>query len=85
MKVGVLQSNYLPWKGYFDLIASVDLFVFHDDLRYTKNDWRNRNKIKTPNGANWISIPCGTNQKRLINEVRMCSVLRFFLYAVINI
>ena len=51
MKVGLLQSNYLPWKGYFDLIAAVDLFVFHDDLQYTKNDWRNRNKIKTPNGA----------------------------------
>ena len=71
MKVGLLQSNYLPWKGYFDLIAAVDLFVFHDDLQYTKNDWRNRNKIKTPNGATWISIPCGTNQKRLINEVRV--------------
>ena len=71
MKVGLLQSNYLPWKGYYDLISAVDLFVFHDDLQYTKNDWRNRNKIKTPNGATWISIPCGTNQKRLINEVRV--------------
>ena len=37
MTVGLLQSNYLPWKGYFDLIAAVDLFVFHDDLQYTKN------------------------------------------------
>lgn len=70
-KVGVLQSNYLPWKGYFDLISKVDLFIFHDDLQYTKNDWRNRNLIKTPNGTKWITIPCGTNEKRLINEVEI--------------
>jgi hypothetical protein len=68
-KVVVLQSNYLPWKGYFDLIARSDLFIFYDDVQFTKNDWRNRNKIKTPRGAEWISIPCGTDLKRLINEV----------------
>lgn len=70
-KVVVLQSNYLPWKGYFDLIRSADLFVFYDDVQFTKNDWRNRNKIKTPKGTEWISIPCGTNLKRLINEVKI--------------
>ena len=57
MKVGVIQSNYIPWRGYFDFIASVDLFVFHDDLQYTKGDWRNRNRIKTPTGAQWITVP----------------------------
>lgn len=57
MKVGIIQSNYIPWRGYFDFIASVDLFVFHDDLQYTKGDWRNRNKIKTKNGLRWISVP----------------------------
>ncbi len=70
-KVVVLQSNYLPWKGYFDLIAQADLFIFYDDVQFTKNDWRNRNKIKTPRGAEWISIPCGTDLKRLINEVNI--------------
>lgn len=70
-KVVVLQSNYLPWKGYFDLIRRADLFVFYDDVQFTKNDWRNRNKIKTPRGAEWISIPCGQDLKRLINEVRI--------------
>ncbi|HBK87176.1 MAG: WbqC family protein [Cyclobacteriaceae bacterium] len=69
-RVVVLQSNYLPWKGYFDLIRRADLFVFYDDVQFTKNDWRNRNKIKTPAGADWISIPCGTNLKRLIQEVQ---------------
>lgn len=68
-KVAIIQSNYIPWKGYFDIINQVDLFIFHDDLQYTKNDWRNRNKIKTPNGPEWLTIPCGTSEKRLICEV----------------
>jgi hypothetical protein len=68
-KVAILQSNYIPWKGYFDMINMADLFIFHDDLQYTKNDWRNRNKIKTRSGTEWLTIPCGTNEKRLICEV----------------
>ena len=56
-KVAILQSNYIPWKGYFDIIGSVDEFIFYDEMQYTKNDWRNRNKIKSPQGAQWISIP----------------------------
>lgn len=70
-KVVVLQSNYLPWKGYFDLISRADVFIFYDDVQFTKNDWRNRNKIKTPRGPEWISIPCGTNLRRLILEVEI--------------
>ena len=56
-KVAISQSNYIPWKGYFDSIAQVDEFVLYDDMQYTKRDWRNRNKIKTPQGLKWISIP----------------------------
>lgn len=56
-KIGILQSNYIPWKGYFDLINMADIFVLYDDANYTKNDWRNRNKIPTPHGVQWISIP----------------------------
>lgn len=55
--VGVIQSAYIPWRGYFDFIASVDLFVFHDDIQYTKGDWRNRNRIKTPQGSIWLTVP----------------------------
>ena len=69
--VVVLQSNYIPWKGYFDLIHDADLFIFYDDLQFTKNDWRNRNKIKTPNGTEWITIPVGTDKHRLICEVEI--------------
>ncbi|MFH1300606.1 MAG: WbqC family protein, partial [Planctomycetota bacterium] len=56
-KVAIVQSNYIPWKGYFDLINSVDEFILFDDMQYTKRDWRNRNKIKTANGTIWLSIP----------------------------
>lgn len=56
-KVAILQSNYIPWKGYFDLINMVDEFVIYDEMQYTKNDWRNRNKIKTPQGVSWLTIP----------------------------
>lgn len=56
-KVAILQSNYIPWKGYFDLINSVDEFIIYDTAQYTKNDWRNRNKIKTPNDLLWLTIP----------------------------
>jgi hypothetical protein len=57
MKVGIIQSNFLPWLGYFDFIRETDLFIIHDDLQYTKGDWRNRNKIKTPRGLEWITVP----------------------------
>jgi hypothetical protein len=56
-RVAIVQSNYLPWKGYFDLIASVDVFVIYDSVQYTRRDWRNRNKIKTREGLAWITVP----------------------------
>jgi hypothetical protein len=56
-RVAILQSNYIPWKGYFDLINIADEFILYDDMQYTKRDWRNRNKIQTPNGLQWLSIP----------------------------
>jgi WbqC-like protein family len=55
--VAILQSNYIPWKGYFDLIARVDEFVLYDDVQYTRRDWRNRNRIKTAQGPMWLTIP----------------------------
>jgi hypothetical protein len=67
--VAVLQSNYLPWKGYFDIVHDADLFVFYDDVQFTKNDWRNRNRIKTPRGPEWLSVPVGQDISRLICEV----------------
>ena len=57
MKVAIVQSNFLPWRGYFDLIRQSDLFIIYDDVQYTKGDWRNRNRIKTPRGSEWITVP----------------------------
>ena len=56
-RVAILQSNYIPWKGYFDLIAHVDEFILYDDMQYTRRDWRNRNLIKTPQGTQWLTVP----------------------------
>lgn len=56
-KVAIVQSNYIPWKGYFDLIAAVDEFIIFDDMQYTRRDWRNRNLIKTPKGLQWLTVP----------------------------
>jgi len=68
-KIAILQSNYIPWKGYFDIINMVDEFVIFDSVQFTKNDWRNRNRIKTSNGLNWITIPVKHSTSQKINEI----------------
>ena len=55
--IAIVQSNYIPWRGYFDLINSVDEFILYDDMQYTIRDWRNRNIIKTAQGPQWLTIP----------------------------
>lgn len=55
--VAIVQSNYIPWKGYFDLINLADEFILYDDVQYTRRDWRNRNLIKSPSGPIWLTIP----------------------------
>ncbi len=59
-RVAVVQSNYIPWKGYFDLINSVDEFILFDDMQYTRRDWRNRNKVVGPAGVHWLTVPVET-------------------------
>lgn len=61
--VVILQSNYIPWKGYFDLIHDADEFILFDDMQYTRRDWRNRNQIKTEKGQEWLSIPVDVKGK----------------------
>lgn len=70
-KIAVIQSSYIPWKGYFDIIHDADIFVFYDDVQFTKKDWRNRNKIKTPNGALWLTIPVSHKDHKLIYEIKL--------------
>ena len=69
MKAAVIQSNYIPWRGYFDIMHDADVFVFYDDVQYTVNDWRNRNRIKTANGVVWLTIPTGNQNDRRICDV----------------
>lgn len=57
MRVGIIQSSFIPWRGYFDFIASVDRFIFYDDVQYSKNGWRNRNQIRTAQGLQWLTVP----------------------------
>ncbi len=66
-RIAILQSNYIPWKGYFDLINMVDEFVLYDQVQFTKNDWRNRNRIKNKQGIHWLTIPVG--QKKLNQKI----------------
>lgn len=72
-KVAILQSNYIPWKGYFDIINMVDEFILYDDMQYTKRDWRNRNQIVAGNRRLWLTIPVVQKGKffQKINETKV--------------
>lgn len=71
-RVGVIQPNYIPWKGYFHFINSVELFIFFDDVQYTKRDWRNRNRIKVKNSESiWLSVPVRAKRGTLIMDVEV--------------
>lgn len=71
MRVGMIQSNYIPWRGYFDFIDDCDLFVFYDDVQYTHKDWRNRNRIKTAVGPAWLSVPVAHDRDTLVQHARI--------------
>jgi len=71
MRMAIVQSSYIPWKGYFDLIRAVDEFVLFDDVQFTRRDWRNRNRIKTPHGPQWLTIPVNSkgNYREAIRSI----------------
>jgi WbqC-like protein len=57
MKIAISQPSYLPWLGYFDLIDQVDRFVVLDSVQFEKQSWQQRNRIKTPTGMQWLTVP----------------------------
>jgi hypothetical protein len=57
MRISIIQSNYIPWKGFFDLIGRCDEYVIFDRVQYARRHWHNRNRIKTANGVTWLTIP----------------------------
>ena len=62
-RVAIVQSSYIPWKGYFDLIRAVDEFILLDDVQFTRRDWRSRNRIKTKDGVAWLTVPVASKGK----------------------
>lgn len=72
MKIAIMQPTYLPWSGYFNLIKSVDIFVFLDDVVFSKQSWQQRNRVLTRNGESLLTVPVITKNKagQKINEVR---------------
>ncbi len=75
MKCVILQPSYIPWRGYFHQIAKADVFVFYDDVQYDRRGWRNRNRIKTPQGVRWLTIPVHSKGYQIahtpINQIRI--------------
>ena len=69
MIVAIHQPNYIPWSGYFYKILKSDVFIFLDDAQYTKNSFINRNRIKTPTGEAWLTVPVKASLTDKINEV----------------
>lgn len=63
-RVAIIQSSYIPWKGYFDMIRAADEFILLDDVQYSKGSWRNRNRIKTVSGIKWLTIPVKLKSNR---------------------
>ena len=57
MKIAIAQPTYLPWLGYFDLADQVDRFVLLDSVQFEKQSWQQRNRIKTPTGLQWLTVP----------------------------
>lgn len=71
MRIGVIQSNYIPWRGYFDFIKSVDTFVIYDDVQYVKGSWRNRNQLKFNEELKWITVPVEVKLGMAVDEVKI--------------
>ena len=76
MNCVILQPSYIPWRGFFDQIGKADCFIFYDDVQYDSRGWRNRNRIKTPHGCQWLTVPvhssgCQTNHTPIC-DIRIC-------------
>jgi hypothetical protein len=62
--VAILQPGYLPWLGFFDQLRRCDVFVYYDDVQFDKHGWRNRNRIKSPAGSLWLTVPVLTGGRQ---------------------
>ena len=85
MKLFIMQPNFLPWIGFFDMVNLCDKFVFLDDVKASKNSWINRNKIKTKNGLEWIKLPIKNNQNKMINKLEIFNENKFLKKLIFSI
>ena len=71
--IGILQPGYLPWLGFFEQMHKSDVFVIYDDVQYDREGWRNRNRIKTANGVQWLTVPVFVkfDAHPLVNEIKI--------------
>jgi len=73
VKIAIAQPTYLPWLGYFDLLDKVDRFVLLDSVQFEKQSWQQRNRIKTPTGLQWLTVPVvfrGRLSQRIVDKLR---------------
>ncbi|HAG51110.1 MAG: hypothetical protein A2X87_04490 [Deltaproteobacteria bacterium GWC2_42_51] len=79
MRIGILQPGYLPWLGFFEQMYKSDVFVIYDDVQYDKQGWRNRNRIKTANGVQWLTVPVLVKfeDNHLVNEIKIDNKLNW--------
>ena len=72
MIISIIQPCFVPWLGYFEQIAVADIFVYMDDVQYTRKDWRNGNQLKSPYGVKNISFPVKkTSRETLIKDIEI--------------
>ena len=71
MIAAIHQPQFIPWLGYFDKIDQSDVFIFLDNVQYKKNEYQNRNRIKTVDGWQWLTVPVLYKFPQKINEVRI--------------
>ena len=77
MIVAVHQPQYLPWIGYFDKMRRADVFCYLNDVQYKKNEWQNRNRIKTAQNWQWLTVPVRYRFPEKINEVQINNTTRW--------
>lgn len=77
MIVTIHQPQYMSWLGYFDKMDKADVFVFLDTVQFKKNEFQNRNKIKGPEGGQWITVPVHHNYGQKIRDVTINNTVKW--------
>lgn len=71
MRITIHQPQFLPWLGYLDKIDRADLFIVLDTVQFKKNEWQNRNRIRTADGWQWLTVPVLHHFGQRVQDVRI--------------